>query len=154
MANITDEGISKFLPRNTRYKRGVGKGLCLLIRPDGGKSWALRYRVNKKEQLICFGTYPEVSIEKAWEKAMEAREQLRNGILPNELRKTLKQSVAYKHQIINTVTSCKPELEILNKVKRQLLDAERFIRLNPNSDDNLRLLEQFINEIKKNDILK
>ena len=46
------------------YKLTAGEGLYLLVRPNGSKSWRMKYRYADKEKL-SFGAYPAVSLAEA-----------------------------------------------------------------------------------------
>ena len=45
-------------PKDKPYKLADGGGLYLLIKPNGGKYWRLKYRVAGKEKLLALGVYP------------------------------------------------------------------------------------------------
>jgi len=49
------------------YKLSDEKGL-LLVRPNGGKYWQMKYRFDGKEKTLSFGVYPEVSLKEARDK--------------------------------------------------------------------------------------
>lgn len=49
-------------PKDKPYKLADGGGLYLLIKPNGGKYWRLKYRVAGKEKLLALGVYPEVTL--------------------------------------------------------------------------------------------
>lgn len=60
-----------------------GRGLSLLIRPSGSRSWQLGYtRSNGKSATATLGTYPEVSLKEARDLAEKTRAQLRTGLDP------------------------------------------------------------------------
>ncbi|MBI2801772.1 MAG: DUF4102 domain-containing protein [Gammaproteobacteria bacterium] len=46
----------------------LDRGLFLLVTPNGGRWWRLKYRFGGKEKLLSLGTYPEVSLKAAREK--------------------------------------------------------------------------------------
>ena len=60
------------------YLNGGG-GLRLRVRPNGSRHWIYRYRLNKKEKNTCLGTYPQVSLTQARDKAFEARAFVADG---------------------------------------------------------------------------
>ncbi|WP_411172499.1 integrase arm-type DNA-binding domain-containing protein [Nitrosomonas sp. Is35] len=49
---LTDSIIKAAKPKDKRYNLADGKGLVLLIQPDGQKAWRMRYYFNENE--ICF----------------------------------------------------------------------------------------------------
>jgi integrase len=76
-------------PTDKPYKLSDGGGLCLLVTPEGGRLWRLRYRqpglariddkgVNRgrPESMVSLGSYPEISLIDAREKAAEYRKGL------------------------------------------------------------------------------
>jgi len=54
--------------------------LHLLIHPNGGKYWRLRYRFANKENMLALGVYPEVSLKEARDKRDAIRKLIRDGI--------------------------------------------------------------------------
>jgi Arm domain-containing DNA-binding protein len=65
-----------------------GGGLHLRIDDKGSKYWRLKFRLRGEERLASFGKYPEVSLAKAREEALKARELIRDGIDPVVERKS------------------------------------------------------------------
>jgi len=58
-----------------RYPRKTsdGRGLYLLLAPNGGRYWRYNYRFQKKSKTLALGVYPDVSLEKARARHQEAR---------------------------------------------------------------------------------
>lgn len=52
----------KAKPRDKAYKLPDTHGLYFYVLPTGTRSWRLKYRFEKKEHRLTFGTYPEVSM--------------------------------------------------------------------------------------------
>lgn len=50
--------------------------------PGGGKLWRLDYRLHGKRKLHAIGSYPEITLQGAREKAKKAREGVEEGIDP------------------------------------------------------------------------
>jgi integrase len=67
-----------------------GRSLYLLLRPNGTRSWKLKYRFGGKEQSLSLGLWPAVGLFQARQAADEARELLRQGINPSTARKERK----------------------------------------------------------------
>jgi len=67
-----------------------GGGLYLQVMPNGGKWWRLKYAVDGKNNVISFGTYPEISLAQAREFRMEARKLIAIGVDPSVNRKAVK----------------------------------------------------------------
>lgn len=64
-----------------------GKGLQLWVMPNGGRYWRLEFRHLGKAKLLALGTYPDVTLEVARQKADEARRQVATGEDPTEIKK-------------------------------------------------------------------
>src|SRR4051794_35900870 len=56
-----------------RYMDGTVRGLTLLVWPSGARSWVLPYQLNGRRRDMGLGPYPEVSLAKARERALDAR---------------------------------------------------------------------------------
>lgn len=87
---LTDTTIKTAKPTDKEYKLSDGGGLYLLIKPNGGKYWRLKYRYLAKEKLLALGVYPEVSLKDARLKRDEAKKLLQDGIDPSEDKKEQK----------------------------------------------------------------
>ena len=85
--NLTAVAIRNTKPGERAKKLFDGKGLFLLVRPNGAKYWRFRYRFGGKEKLLSFGVYPEVTLAKARECCQEARAFLREGLDPSKIRR-------------------------------------------------------------------
>ena len=70
----------------------AGRGLFLLIKPDGSKHWIFRYHFEGKENNISYGRYPEVSLLNAEKQATSTHALLVDGINPSENKKAVKAS--------------------------------------------------------------
>ncbi|HNY30367.1 MAG TPA: integrase arm-type DNA-binding domain-containing protein [Fibrobacteria bacterium] len=86
-------------PKAKAYLIPDGKGLCLLVTPEGGKRWVFRYRVEGKEKKLAIkGGYPAVSLKAAREEAERFRGMLARGEDPGEARKTGMEELAQKQE--------------------------------------------------------
>lgn len=65
-----------------------GRGLMLVVKPSGSKSWVLRYQLNGRRRDMGLGPYPEVTLARAREKALDARRTLVDGTDPLAVRPT------------------------------------------------------------------
>lgn len=74
------------------YKLADGRGLYLLVNPNGSKLWKLKYRFAGIEKKLSLGAYPEVSLAAARDAREEARKQLSNNIGPGVLKNSIKRS--------------------------------------------------------------
>jgi integrase len=76
---LSDVKIKKAKPLTKPYKLSDGKGLFLLVKPNGSKLWQQKYRFGDKERLLSHGSYPEVPLVSARRKLADARELLAEG---------------------------------------------------------------------------
>lgn len=84
---LTDLAIRHAKPQQKKYKLSAGGGLCLLVTPNGGKYWRLRYRYDGKQKELSVGRpYPETSLKEAVIEAARLRGQLLDSIDPAEER--------------------------------------------------------------------
>lgn len=74
--------------------------MYLLIKPNGGKYWRLKYRVAGKEKLLALGVYPEVTLADARSKREEAKRGIAGGIDPMEAKR--EEKIARETQLNNT----------------------------------------------------
>ncbi|MBB5413731.1 MULTISPECIES: tyrosine-type recombinase/integrase [unclassified Paraburkholderia] len=76
-------------PRAQPYLLADGNGLALRVRPNGTRTWLLRYRRpgTSKENFLSLGPYPDVSLVDARKAATIARNLVRDGTDPVEHRR-------------------------------------------------------------------
>ncbi|NOH79498.1 tyrosine-type recombinase/integrase [Vibrio sp. RE86] len=87
-------------PQDKTYRLSDGRNLYLCVRPSGSKSWQFRYTrpLQSKVTYLSFGTYPEVSLAEARDKAYEARKMLNDGIDPQVAKQAEKAKLIAEHQ--------------------------------------------------------
>ncbi|AUQ57408.1 putative phage integrase, catalytic core [Phaeobacter inhibens] len=83
--------------RNHTVAVGGVSGLLLQITPNSGKSWVLRISVGNKRREFGLGSYPEIALGTARDRARELKGKVREGIDPIAERKT-KQSALIAEQ--------------------------------------------------------
>jgi integrase len=66
---------------------GDGKGLWLFVGPGGAKSWLLRYMIDGRAREMGLGSYTDLPLARARDRARECRQQIREGIDPIEARR-------------------------------------------------------------------
>lgn len=78
--------------KNAKPGRHVdGRGLCLVVKPSGAKSWVLRMQKDSKRRDYGLGSTFDVSLAEARDAAMALRRQVRLGLDPvAEKRKSRK----------------------------------------------------------------
>ena len=81
----------------TNGKYHDGKGLYISITSPGTGKWSLRYRLDHKSREMGLGTFPEISLVDARQKAEDNRRQILNKIDPIEDKK--KQEVLRNQQV-------------------------------------------------------
>jgi integrase len=81
---LNDVKIRGAKPRTDAYKLGDGGGLWLYVTPKGRRLWRFRFRqpTTGKDTMLSFGSYPEVPLADARDKALTARRQLIDGKHP------------------------------------------------------------------------
>lgn len=95
---LSDNKIKSLKAKNSPYKLADGAGLYLYITPKGSKSWRFKYRFQGKQNCICLGLYPDISLATARQKHREARECLAQGQSPALAKKQLKILAEKSHQ--------------------------------------------------------
>ena len=59
-----------------------GRGLRLVVMPSGAKRWVLRYQMAGWRRDMGLGPWPEITLERARERALEERRKIKQGIDP------------------------------------------------------------------------
>lgn len=62
---LTASQVKAAIPRIKAYKLSDGRGLYLLVHPNGAKYWRLKYRFDGREKLLAIGVHPDVSLAQA-----------------------------------------------------------------------------------------
>lgn len=76
--SLTDVLCKKALPKEKQYRLSDSNGLSLRIDPNGKKYWSLRYTENGQRKSKAIGIYPELSLKRAREIALDLRYKLKN----------------------------------------------------------------------------
>jgi integrase len=84
---LTIKKIEHTRSKEKQFKLSDGGGLYLLVHPNNGKYWRVKYRFEGKEKTLSLGTFPEISLAEAREKRDAAKKQLANGIDPNDAKR-------------------------------------------------------------------
>jgi integrase len=89
---LTDTKIKNARPQEKPYTLQDGQGLYLEIRPSGAKFWRYRFWLTPtKDGRYTIGEYPSVSLSDARKEREWAREQVKLGHNPTDIRKRQKQ---------------------------------------------------------------
>lgn len=84
---LSKNSIETVRARNKAFKLFDGGGLYLLVNPNGSRYWRLKYYYRGKEKLLALGVYPKVNLTKARESRHWARDLLKDGLDPSQVKK-------------------------------------------------------------------
>lgn len=87
---LTDIAVKNAKPSDKQIKLSDGKGLYLLVHPNGSKYWQAAYRFDGKQKVFSIGTYPSVSLSEARTSLLEMKSLLANGVDPLQQKKAVK----------------------------------------------------------------
>ena len=62
---LTDRKILNAKPKDKQYKIFDGKGLFVLIHPNGSKYFRWEYKFEGKRKTLALGVYPETTLKHA-----------------------------------------------------------------------------------------
>lgn len=97
---LTAAAIQAAKPREKAYKLFDQGGLFLLLHPNGGRYWRLKYRIHGREKLLALGTYPDVSLAKARERREDARKLIADNTDPSITKRAEKTANAETFRVI------------------------------------------------------
>lgn len=100
MPDLIELEIRNARPKDKPYKLSDGRGLVLLVNPDGSRYWRLRYHHQGREKLMGLGVYPDVPLKLARDRRDEARKLIAAGIDPVAKRRIEKLAQADSFQAI------------------------------------------------------
>ncbi len=66
------------------------RGLMLVVKASGARSWVLRYQIDGRRRDMGLGSWPEISLSMARNRALAARQQIANGLDPLAQRRVRK----------------------------------------------------------------
>ena len=107
---LTATAIQAAKPREKAYKLFDSGGMFLLVHPNGGRYWRLKYRVHGREKLLALGTYPDVPLAKARERREEARRLITDGMDPSITKQAEKTAAADTFRVIGLEWLAKQKL--------------------------------------------
>ncbi len=91
-------------PRERAYKLFDGGGMYLFVKPNGVKTWRLRYyKPSGKEGTLIIGNYPIISLAVAGTKRDEAKALLLDNLDPMEEKKKAKLAAQRASLLFQTV---------------------------------------------------
>src|SRR3954466_3101476 len=77
---LTDRAVKTSPPG--RHGDDTVRGLMLVVKPSGSRSWLLRYQLAGRRRDMGLGPYPEITLARAREKALQARRLVKEGVDP------------------------------------------------------------------------
>ncbi|MBZ0072338.1 MAG: tyrosine-type recombinase/integrase [Gammaproteobacteria bacterium] len=82
MGNLTDVQIRHWIKAGRPVSKAQGEvpGLTFTLSASGAAAWVLRYRFSGKPRELSIGRYPDYSIKRAKEEALEARVKIQKGV--------------------------------------------------------------------------
>lgn len=96
---LQDATLSGLEPELKEYREIDSNGLYFRVKPDGNKSWQLRYKKpDGAWSWLGIGGYPEISGKLARQKASQVRQLIANGIDPKEHRDEQKKALLNSDQ--------------------------------------------------------
>lgn len=152
---LTDEIIEQAEKRDKNYKLYDKNGLYILVTTKGSKIWRYKYRFNQAEQTLSLNKYPEVTIDEARKRVKEAREYLRQGHDPREIKKvknamTLSTPVKILRKEIGHLEDLKERLNARKlDIQNQLDDITYDLNEVTNTLDELRGSIKYLEEAFK-----
>ena len=103
---LTFRKIQSTKPKEKPYKIFDGRGLYVLINPNGTKYWRMKYRIKGKEKLRSYGRFPEVPLEQVRKLAEKDLAFIRQDIDPikkdRENRNNEKHDAANSFQLVSS----------------------------------------------------
>lgn len=85
---LSDTAIRKAKGREKPYRLTDGKGLYVLVQPDGARWWRLDFTLNGKRRTMGLGVYPDVELGDARKERDRFRKLIKAGIDPVRQRRT------------------------------------------------------------------
>jgi hypothetical protein len=84
---LTDTRVRNAKPKVRAYKVSDGRGMYLLVRPDGARYWRLDYRFAGKRRTLALGVYPTTTLSLARARREDARILLAQGADPSAAKR-------------------------------------------------------------------
>lgn len=79
---LTDLVVKRLKPKTKKYRVSDGRGLYVLVRPNGSKSWIVRYNFKKTPKELTLGEYPTITLSRARDELKYAKDLIDEGIDP------------------------------------------------------------------------
>ena len=96
MSKLSAVAVRNAKPKEKPYKLSDGKGLYLHIATSGKRTWRYRFKLAGKESTVVLGEYPAMSLEESRIERIKAREMVKAGKNPAQVRKEEKRAEIIK----------------------------------------------------------
>lgn len=137
---LDDKKISYAKPLEKQYTLRDGKGLFVLVHPNGSKYFQLRATIDGKPKLIQLGVYGAITLSQARERAREKKSQIAAGLDPVVQKKIAKANsllaanstfeVVYKAWLAEKHISTSYRAKISSTIKANVLQRLGSIPIN------------------------
>jgi hypothetical protein len=152
---LTDVGVRQARARERVYRLNDGRGLVLLIQPNGSKWWRFRYRWKGVERMLSMGTYPDTPLIEVRQRREAARQSVAKGIDPGAERRLTRGSIepsraspsigwrvrsegvteaAGKLQELGIIRYSGGQITVLERPKLEQLSCECYVLIRKESD--------------------
>ena len=88
-------------------RHGDGRGLFLYVKPSGSRSWVLRYQIQGRRRDLGLGSFPDVTLAMARDRATEARRLIAEGQDPIAKKQQAKPKT-FKEAALELIESKRP----------------------------------------------
>ena len=88
-------------------RHGDGRGLFLYVKPSGARSWVLRYQMQGRRRDLGLGSFPDVTLAMARDRATEARRLIAEGEDPISKKQQAKPKT-FKDAALELIESKRP----------------------------------------------
>ena len=153
---LTEVQLKNATPKVKAYTLPDGKGLHLLIKPNGNTLWEFIYTspITKKRRKTSMGSYPNVTLKQARKKREQFHEMLQNDIDPIEAKREKKQEQRIK-EIKKQNTFKKVALERLEKEKGKISEEHYKRTINAFINDAFPIIGKLpIDEVEAKHIIE
>ena len=133
---LTDAAVRREKPGEKARKLVDGGGLHLLLTPAGSRLWRIVYRLGGKPQQLSLGSYPDVPLAQARERAAEIRAKVAAGVDPSLERK--------REKILRGTWKGGPLPGTLEAVAREFVERKLQHLAEDTRENKLRRLEKFV----------
>ena len=89
----SESNLKSLQVKDKPYRYSIGRGLNLLVKPNGTKYFIYRYRFGGKENNLSLGRFPETSLLEAENEVVSISQKLKKGIDPSYERKQERQLI-------------------------------------------------------------